>query len=119
MSDSEDRPQLEQGYTRIANALFKGILEYPFRGGELRLVLAVIRLTYGWGRKEAVLKIRELALVSGLSHRHAKRLIKHLVRDRVLLRQPINRVKVVIGLNKEFSTWLHRPKRAARNVPTI
>ncbi len=119
MSDFEDRPQLEQGYTRIANTLLKGILQYPFRGGELRLVLAVIRLTYGWGRKEAVLKIRELAQVSGLSQRHAKRLIKNLARDQVLIRQPINRVKVVIGLNKEFSTWLHRPKKAAHDVPTI
>ena len=114
-----ESPQLESGYTRIANGLLKGILHYPLSGGELKLVLAVIRLTYGWHRKEAVLKIRELALVSGLSQRHAKRLIKSLVRDRVLIRRPVNRAKVVIGLNKEFSTWLYRSKGVTHNVPTI
>ncbi len=114
-----ESPQLESGYTRVANGLLQGILQYPFTCGELKLVFALIRLTYGWGRKEAVLKIRELALVGGLSRRHAKRIIKSLVRDRVLIRRPLSRVRVVIGLNKEFSTWLHRPKRAAHHVPTI
>ena len=100
-----ESPQLEHGYTRIANELLEEILRYSLTGGELRILLAVIRLTYGWRRKEAVLKIREMAQVAGLSERHAKRIVKRLARDWLLFRRPLSRVKVVVGLNKQFSTW--------------
>ena len=107
-------PQLERGYTRIANELLEEILPYPFTGGELKLLFAVIRSTYGWGRKEAVLYIVELSKMTGLSPRHTKRLIQRLALDRVLLKRPISRVRVVMGLNKHFSTWRLRriPKDA-------
>jgi len=118
IQNNPDSPQLESGYTRIANCLLEGILAYPFMGGELRVVFAVIRLTYGWGKKSAVLKVRELALVGGLSQRHAKRLIKQLTRDKILFRTPLNRVRVVIGLNKDFSTWRLRKIRVIKNVPS-
>ncbi len=100
-----DGPQLEHGYTRIANTLLEGLLAYPFAGGELRLVLGVIRLTYGWGQKARLLRIKELAKLAGLHPRYARRLLKRLARDRIVERHPISRVRVVIGLNKEFSTW--------------
>ena len=108
MNPNTDGPQLERGYTRIAHELLEEILLYPFTGGELKLVFAIIRSTYGWGRKEAVLYVAELAKMTGLSPRHTKRLLQRLARDRVLLKKPISRVRVVIGLNKHFSTWLMR-----------
>lgn len=113
--DQPDGPQLERGYTRIANELLEAILRYPLTGGELRILLAVIRLTYGWGRREAVLKIREIAQVAGLSERHAKRVVKRLTQDGLVSRQPFSRVRVLVGLNKRFSTWRLRkiPKTLA------
>ena len=117
IQDSSENPQLEQGYTRIAHSLLEAILQYPFTGAETKFVFALIRLTYGWGKKERVLKIRELAQVGGFSFRHAKRLVKNLVRDQVLIRRPINRVRVVLGLNKRFSTWRLRKIPKTQNVP--
>ena len=108
MNPNPDGPQLERGYTRVANELLEAVLKYPFTGGELKLVFAVIRSTYGWGRKEAVLYVADLAKMTGLSPRHTKRLLQRLARDKVLLKKPISRVRVVIGLNKHFSTWLMR-----------
>lgn len=115
--DGFDRPQLEHGYTRIANGLIEGILRYPFTGGELKLVLAVIRSTYGWGRKERVLSVADLAGMAGLCHRHTKRLIQRLARDRVLIKRPVTRLRVVMALNKEFSTWRLRKPKVDSDVP--
>lgn len=111
-------PQLEHGYTRIAHTLLEAILQYPFTGGELKLVLAVIRSTYGWGRKEALLFVVELARLSGMSERHTKRLLQKLARDQVIVKRRITRVRVVIGLNKHFSTWRLRRKSSDAAVPS-
>ena len=115
--NSAESPQLEQGYTRIANALLEGILLYPFTGGELKVIFAVIRSTYGWNRKESVLYIAELAKMAGLSQRHTKRLLQQLAKDQILTKKPITRMRIVMGINKQFSTWRYRGRRVARHVP--
>ncbi len=114
MDPVPESPQLEKGYTRVAHTLLEAVLQYPFTGGELKLVFAVIRSTYGWNRKEAVLYVVELAEMTNLSCRHTKRLLQRLARDQVLRKHPITRMRVVMGLNKHFSTWRMRriPKDA-------
>ena len=76
----------------------------PFRRGELRLVLAVLRLTYGWRTKAAPISARQLARATGFSSRHAKRLLRALVAAGVLLRSKQGR-RNVLGLNKRFWEW--------------
>ncbi len=117
MTTPSEGPQLEHGYTRIAQQLLEAILVYPFTGGELKLVFAVIRSTYGWGRKEAVLYIAELSNMTALTPRHTKRLLQRLARDRVLNKKAISRVRVVMGLNKHFSTWRLRRIPKGAGVP--
>ncbi len=118
MRPSADGPQLEHGYTRIANELLEAVLRYPFTGGELKLVLAIVRLTYGWGQKERVLSVTELAHVAALSDRHAKRLLQRLAHDHVITKRPITRMRVRIGVNKYFSTWRLRRIPSDAAVPS-
>ena len=112
-----DSPQLEHGYTRIANDLLGAILKYPFTGGELKVLLAVIRFTYGWNRKEALLKIREIAQVTHLSQRHVKRIIQQLNKKGILLKRSIGRVRLIFGLNKHFSTWKSWTEESGQECP--
>lgn len=44
-------PQLENGYTRIANELLYQILSRPFTGVQLRSILWIARRSYGWRSK--------------------------------------------------------------------
>jgi len=46
-------PQLEKGHTRIANELLEEITIYPFTKAQLKVILVVIRKTYGWRKKKA------------------------------------------------------------------
>ena len=43
-------PQLENGYTPIANELLEAIIAAPLSGGQVRILLHVARMTYGWRR---------------------------------------------------------------------
>ena len=44
-------PQLENGYTRIADELLEALSAARLGGGHFRVVFAVMRLTYGYGLK--------------------------------------------------------------------
>jgi len=76
----------------------------PVGGGELRALLAVVRLTYGWRKKQAPITARQVARATGLSLRHAKRTLGALIDAGVLLRERAGR-RNVLGLNKRFWQW--------------
>jgi phage replication O-like protein O len=44
-------PQLENGHTRIANELLRAIYRHQFSASGLRVVLWVVRGSYGWNKK--------------------------------------------------------------------
>ena len=98
-------PQLEHGYTRIVNALLEALMRYPFSGGELRVIIAVIRLTYGWRKKSAPISTGQIARMTGMSHRHVKRLIADLIKAGVLTRAKVGR-RNLLGPNKCYWLWL-------------
>ena len=76
----------------------------PLGGGELRALLAVVRLTYGWRKKQAPITARQVARATGLSLRHAKRTLGALIDAGILLRQRLGR-RNVLGLNKRYWQW--------------
>lgn len=97
-------PQLENGYTRIANELLEVIIEYSFTGAEYKIILLVFRMTYGWNRKEALISYGKIASYTKLNKRYTKKMIKKLVQDRVLFKNSF-RGRNMLGLNKNYYTW--------------
>ncbi len=97
-------PQLEHGHTRIANQLLEALARYPFGGGELRALLAVLRLTYGWRKKAAPISAAQVARMTDMSLRHAKRALGSLTEARLLFREKIGR-RNILGLNKRYWEW--------------
>jgi phage replication O-like protein O len=45
-------PQLENGYTRIANELLDALIRYRIPGEERQVLDVIIRKTYAYGKKE-------------------------------------------------------------------
>lgn len=105
MDDFRASPQLENGYTRIANELMKAIITYPFTAAEMRIVWLVIRWTYGYGRKKSYISYGSVARELGLDIRYVKRKMKKLTIGKVLFKERAARGKNCIGLNKEYTSW--------------
>jgi phage replication O-like protein O len=97
-------PQLEYGHTRIANELLEAIIRYPFSGAELKIVFAVIRKTYGWKRKQAVISYGQISTLTGLNKRYAKKAVKKLLSESVLLKVNLSG-RNLFGLNKNYRQW--------------
>lgn len=103
-------PQVEDGYTRIANELLEQVMAAPLTLREMRVVMAVIRLTYGWNRKQARLTGGLLAKLTGMPDTKAGKTLASLVEKNVVIRHGGSRSPV--SLNKHADQWmLSAPER--------
>lgn len=105
-------PQCEDGYTRIANELLEAISKKRIPGQELRIVLTVIRKTYGFSKKSDQISYGQIAKATGIPRTRVIMHIKSLVSKKVLgslnngTRQPST-----IWINKDYSQWVDSPTK--------
>jgi len=77
-------PQLENGFLRIANELYETLTAMPLTAREYKVILAIIRITYGWGRKVAPYQGGLLAQMTGLDPANISRTCRDLASKNVL-----------------------------------
>ncbi len=92
-------PQPDE-FTRISNELFEAIILADFKKRQLNIILLVIRLSYGCGRKYAVLRQSDFQVI-GIDKSDIKKELDQLVQSGVLT---ITGER--IALNKDYDCWL-------------
>jgi phage replication O-like protein O len=99
--------QAENGYTRIANELLEAITRYKFNGTQLKIVMAVIRYTYGFSRKDAELSLVYLSKATGVDKRNLRREINVLIADKVLTvtKEATFTQSRMFRINKDYEEW--------------
>lgn len=97
-------PQLEEGYVRIANELYDAIVAYPFTAAELKVLLYVMRRTYGWNRKSASITAKSISNATGLDMRYVKKVVRKLIIDKVILKEKKPKSNI-LGINKSYPQW--------------
>jgi phage replication O-like protein O len=100
-------PQLENGYTRIANELLEALVRLRCPPVVLAATLAVIRETYGYNRKTAPIARSRLAEVMGLSYERARHALSEAVAWGIVIREGRE-----LGLQKDYSKWAKPADRA-------
>lgn len=96
-------PQLEDGYTRIANELFEAVTNAqtcPVTLRQMRVVLAVIRKTYGFNKKADRISDGQIAADTGLSRQNVNKAKRELIAMNVLFMDGHK-----IGVNKYSEQW--------------
>lgn len=61
---------IDDGYTRIANELLEAVMAADLTARQLKVVLAVIRKTYGFGKKLDRITNTQIAMMTGIHHTH-------------------------------------------------
>ncbi|MGS2743580.1 replication protein [Halomonas sp. LS-001] len=95
--------QVEDGYTRTANAIVDALMKAPLTSREARIVRAVERATYGWNKPSAWLAASVLAEMTGMPEGKCSETLNALIRKRVLVRLGGSRSPVKI--NKQIDEW--------------
>lgn len=103
-------PQLEKGYTPIANKLLEAIYQTSFTATELKIILFTMRYTYGFSRKEHELSLSFISKGIGISKRYVSSSVCKLIEDNVLsvVREHTDTQSRVIKLNKKYDKWMNR-----------
>ena len=106
-SDKMASPQKENGYTSIANELLEQIYRRRFSASQLKILLLVIRFTYGFNRKTAALSNTFIAAGTGIHEITVSKEVGTLLRDNVLKlhKKPTFHNSRVIGINKDYESW--------------
>lgn len=111
--------QTENGFTRLADELLEAIIRYPFTKRQYGVLLAVIRKTYGFQKREDDLTVPQLASMTGLDRANVIRAINELVEINALNKRA-GHYGQVLGVNKNYEAWAvpkrHRPP-SARTAP--
>lgn len=99
-------PQLEDGFTQIANEILEEIVKIPLNGTQLRIVLVVWRYTYGFKRKSHEFSLTFFAQALDVHKNQIQREIKALI-DRnilVVLSTRSNKSRV-LAFGKNYDVW--------------
>jgi phage replication O-like protein O len=93
-------PQTEDGYSPIANELLEALYHAKLTGGELRVILCVIRASYGWSQPVAPISISEVARRIGRVRPYIQQTVSTLMARGILARNGEG-----LYLVKDYELW--------------
>lgn len=103
-------PQVEEGFTRIANELLEALMRYKFPPKATvpqRICLFIIRKTYGYHKKMDRISLSQFQ--EGIDEKNRTNLsywLKFLVQAKILLRNDLKNGQIEYGLNKNYEEWM-------------
>jgi phage replication O-like protein O len=104
---SQASPQVEDGYTRIADEFLEALIHADYPASVLRFVLVVVRETWGWQKKEAEIPTKRFVEVFGVTERRVRQIRDDCLRHNLIevehgdqFETPIYRVQ------KRYTDWM-------------
>ncbi len=106
-------PQLENGHIRIANELWEALSRTRIPGEARQVLGAIIRLTWGWGKKSDTISTKQLYEATGIPKPRIIRARKKLMEMNIInVAQKGNEKAPKYCFNKHYPTWKTLPKKA-------
>ena len=117
-------PQKENGFAPIANEILEALATAMLSALELRVVLYVLRATYGavGNPKTSAIPVSAIARATCTGTSRAAGTVRNLIWKRVLVeeRGPEGREARLVGLQKDHSAWTkHEQWRRPRRSGTL
>ncbi len=101
-------PQLENGYTRIANEILEALAKIKLSPYETRLMWIIFRKTYGNnGKKMDRISLSQFSEWTGIDRRNVRRALASLLAREVVAASP-NGNGINYGLQKDYERWKPR-----------
>ena len=98
-------PQLEDGHVRIANELLDAIVMFDFTGRQQKVLLAIVRKTYGFNKTEDEIGLTQFSKATGLENKHVSIVISDLEKMNVIFVSS-GKYARSIKINKNYSQWV-------------
>jgi phage replication O-like protein O len=89
-----------ESYTKIPNKILEALLRVKLQSYEIRVLLAVVRKTYGFNKSRDLIKQRQLVILTGIHKQNIHRAVKSLVKKNILIK-----TGKVLEIQKDFKLW--------------
>ncbi|WIF95157.1 replication protein [Caminicella sporogenes] len=101
------KPQLENGYTRIANEILEAIAKAKLNGSQFRILMIIWRYTYGFHKKEHEMSETFIAEATGITKRQVRRELKTLVDNKIIIitKEATFTEARKLKFNKNYKEW--------------
>ncbi|MCS3430056.1 phage replication O-like protein O [Klebsiella sp. BIGb0407] len=101
---------LESGYLRLANQIQDALCIVELSGREFRVLNSIVRLTYGWSKKEDRITNSLIADKTSLEVKHVSEAVLSLATRRIILIRRIGQTRY-ISINTDLNKWAYtKPK---------
>lgn len=98
------RPKTDHGFTRLANEYLDQLIGVGLTGREFKIILAIIRKTWGWRQKQTVITLSEFEKMTGIKPNHCTEILKLLTRKNMIVRKKVGNL-VSYGPQKDYTLW--------------
>ena len=98
-------PQLEDGYTSIANEIIDAIIKINLSPYESRLLWCVIRKTYGYHKKVDTISLTQFETSTNIPHRMISSTLNKLTKRLIIIKQRNHYISEYC-LQKDYTLWL-------------
>lgn len=99
-------PQKEEGYTSIANAILEALCYSNLSARELRIILCIIRFTYGFHEKEKQLSLSFIEKQTGIKKAHISETLKQLEKCHIItILKNKGITPQTISFQKNYEKW--------------
>jgi len=123
-----DSPQLENGYTRIADEIMEALIRYRIPGEQMQCLLLIIRKTYGYNKIWDTISNSQFVEYTGLKKPNVCRAVKSLIEKNVVIKKD-NTYIPTYCFNKNYKKWKALSKKItviksdilvlSKKIPTI
>jgi phage replication O-like protein O len=98
------KPEVDDGHTKIANELLDAVIGHDFSKRQLKILLFVMRKTYGWNKSEDDIARSQITEATGLANPHVTTALQELQAANVLI---ITQGKYAkrYKINKYYDQW--------------
>ena len=105
-------PQIENGYTRIANELLDALIFHRLSGQEYQFVFFVIRKTYGFSKKSDMVSMGQISKATGMNRPRVAMILNSLKAKGIIsVTKKDNSNLNILELIKDYETWKVLPKK--------
>lgn len=111
-------PQLENGYTRLANELLDALIGAKLTARQWAVFMAVVRKTYGFNKKNDDIGLSQLASMTGIAKAHVSVAVRELAARRILTRE-MGTFGHRLGINKKHKSWIGVTESVTRDIEEV
>ena len=99
-------PQIENGYTKIANEILEKLVNTPLLGAEFQVLLYIIRKTYGYNKKQDRISFTQFEKATGISRQTINKTIKNLVAKGMIVKIYLPENNLGYTFVKDHEKWV-------------